>query len=144
MTAAGTTLTHRLYVDHTRAHYGGNLVDGAHVVGLFGDAATDLCLSQDGDEGLLASYSDVTFHAPLRVGDVLEVSVTVTRIGHRSRTLFFEAHVVARSCRERGPSAGEVLASPLLVVSAQGTVVVPEVTRTESGATEHNNEKGPL
>ena len=47
-------------------NYGGNLVDGAYVLGLFGDVATELCIRSDGDEGLFASYSDVQFRAPVR------------------------------------------------------------------------------
>ena len=128
-TAVGTVLAHRRYVDFSRAHYAGNLVDGGYVLGLFGDIATDLCLHLDGDEGLLASYSEVTFHAPVRAGDVLEVTATVTRVGNRSRTVSFKAHVLARSCPENGPSAGRVLDDPLLVASAIGTLVVPGTTK---------------
>jgi 3-aminobutyryl-CoA ammonia-lyase len=126
--AVGVALTHRRYVDFSHAHYAGNLVDGAYVLGMFGDLATDLCLHMDGDEGLFASYSEVTFHAPVQAGDVLEVSATVTGVGNRSRTVSFQAHVLARSRPEDGPSAGQVMDTPLLVVSAVGTVVVPGVT----------------
>jgi 3-aminobutyryl-CoA ammonia-lyase len=55
----GLTVTHRRYVPYSAAHYGGNLVDGAYVLGLFGDVATEACIRTDGDEGLFASYSDV-------------------------------------------------------------------------------------
>ncbi|MEU9886205.1 hotdog domain-containing protein [Sphaerisporangium sp. NPDC051011] len=126
-TSVGFGLKHRRYVDFSHAHYSGNLVDGAYVLGMFGDVATDLCLHMDGDEGLFASYSGVTFHAPVQAGDVLEVSATVSRVGNRSRTVSFQAHVLARSSPQDGPSAGRVLTSPLLVVSAIGTVVVPAV-----------------
>ena len=34
------------------AHYGGNLVDGAKMLQLFGDVATELLIINDGDEGL--------------------------------------------------------------------------------------------
>lgn len=122
-----TTLVHRRYVDHGAAHYAGNLVDGAYVLGLFGDIATDLCLQTDGDEGLFAAYSDVSFHAPVRAGDVVEVSATVTRIGTRSRTVAFKAYVVSRARPDLSKTGGEVLAQPQLVVSATGTVVVPEL-----------------
>lgn len=67
----GTTVTHRRYIPYSHAHYAGDLVDGAYVLGLFGDAATELCIRTDGDEGLFASYSDVQFRAPVRAGDVL-------------------------------------------------------------------------
>ena len=47
------------------AHYGGNLVDGAHMVHLFGDVATELLIKQDGDEGLFcATISRLTAKSP--------------------------------------------------------------------------------
>lgn len=124
----GTVLSHRRYIDFSHAHYAGNLVDGAYVLSLFGDIATDLCLHTDGDEGLFASYSEATFHAPVLAGDVLEVTATLTHVGNRSRTVSFLARVLARSTPDRGPSAGRVLDDPLLAVSAIGTVVVPART----------------
>jgi 3-aminobutyryl-CoA ammonia-lyase len=121
----GLTVTHRRYVPYSHAHYGGNLVDGAYVLGLFGDAATEACIRTDGDEGLFASYSDVQFRAPVVAGDVLEVTCTVTRVGTRSRQLSFEAKVVCRAQPDRGPSAAAVLDAPVIAVTAAGTVVVP-------------------
>jgi 3-aminobutyryl-CoA ammonia-lyase len=81
----------------------------------------------DGDEGLFASYSDVQFRAPVRAGDVLEVSCEVTAMGRRSRQLSFEARVVCRADLSRGPSAARVLDPPVVAVTAAGTVVVPPV-----------------
>ncbi|MGB6457502.1 MAG: hotdog domain-containing protein [Streptosporangiaceae bacterium] len=121
----GLTVTHQRYVPYSHAHYGGSLVDGAYVLGLFGDVATEACIRTDGDEGLFASYSDVQFRAPVRAGDVLTVSATVTRVGTRSRELSFDARVVCRAEPDRGPSAAAVLAEPILAVTATGTVVVP-------------------
>jgi 3-aminobutyryl-CoA ammonia-lyase len=121
----GFSVTHRRYVPYAHAHYGGNLVDGAYVLGMFGDVATELCIRADGDEGLFASYTDVQFRAPVRAGDVLEATATVVRMGRRSRTLQFAATVVCRGVPERGESAAEVLAEPITVVTATGTVVVP-------------------
>ncbi len=126
MTAAeGLTVTQRRYVPAAGAHYGGNLVDGAYVLALFGDVATEACIRMDGDEGLFASYSDVQFRAPVLGGDVIETTATVTRVGRRSRDLAFEARVVCRADPERGPSASRVLDPPVTVVTATGTVVVP-------------------
>ncbi len=85
----GVVVTHRRYVPYSHAHYAGHLVDGAHVLGLFGDAATELCIRTDGDEGLFASYADVQFRAPVRAGDIVEVRATVTRVGRRSRDIEF-------------------------------------------------------
>jgi len=121
----GLTVTHRRYVPYSHAHYGGSLIDGAYMLGLFGDVATEVCIRTDGDEGLFASYSDVQFRAPVIAGDVLEVTAVITRIGTRSRQLAFEARVVCRARPERGPSAAAVLADPIVAVSATGTVVVP-------------------
>ena len=121
----GLTVTHRRYVKHGDAHYGGGLVDGAYVLGLFGDVATEVCIRGDADEGLFASYSDVQFRAAVRAGDVLEVSCEVTAMGRRSRQMSFEARVVCRAEPSRGPSAARVLDPPVVAVTAVGTVVVP-------------------
>lgn len=142
----GLTVTHRRYVPYTHAHYAGSLVDGAYVLCMFGDVATEVCMRGDGDEGLFASYSDVQFLAPVRAGDILEATARVTRVGRRSRVLAFEARVVCRartadpsppngsSARGGAPvpasaaaevSAAEVLDPPIVAVTATGTVVVP-------------------
>ena len=121
----GLVVTHRRYVPYSHAHYGGNLVDGAYVLGLFGDVATEVCIRTDGDEGLFASYADVQFRAPVQAGDVVEVSATVTRVGTRSRDLELEARVVARARSGAAASAAAVLEPPLVAVTARGTVVVP-------------------
>jgi len=121
----GCTVAHRRYVPYAHAHYAGHLVDGAYVLGLFGDAATEVCIRTDGDEGLLAAYSDVQFLAPLRAGDVVEVRAEVTRVGRRSRELALTARVLCRGRPDRGGSAAEVLAEPPVCVTATGTVVVP-------------------
>ncbi len=121
----GLTVTHRRYVPYSHAHYAGNLVDGAYVLGLFGDVATEVCIQADGDEGLFASYSDVQFLQPLRAGDVVEVKATISRVGNRSRELSFEATVVCRGRTDLSESAAEVLAEPLVITRATGTVVVP-------------------
>ena len=120
------TVTHRRYVPYSHAHYAGNLVDGAYALAAFGDVATEVCIRLDGDEGLFASYSDVQFKAPMRAGDVLEISATVTRMGNRSRTIDFEARVVCRGRPDLGESAAEVLETPIVAVTATGVVVVPK------------------
>lgn len=121
----GFSVTHRRYVPYSHAHYAGHLVDGAYVLGLFGDVATELCIRTDGDEGLFASYSEVQFEQPLRAGDVVEVTATVTRVGTRSRTIDFTLTVVCRGRPDQGESAAEVLAEPITATTAVGTVVVP-------------------
>jgi 3-aminobutyryl-CoA ammonia-lyase len=122
----GTTVTHRRYVPYSHAHYAGNLVDGAYSLGLFGDVATEMCILLDGDEGLFASYSDVQFVAPVRAGDVLEVTATLAREGTRSRVMDFVVMVVARgAATDDAPGAAAVLDPPVVATTATGTVVVP-------------------
>jgi len=123
--SVGLTVTHRRYVKQGDAHYGGGLVDGAYVLGMFGDVATEACVRMDGDEGLFAAYSDVQFLEPVLAGDMLEATCVVTAVGRRSRQLSFEARVVCRADPSRGPSAAGILDPPLVVVTAAGTVVVP-------------------
>jgi 3-aminobutyryl-CoA ammonia-lyase len=121
----GQSVTHRRYVPASHGHYGGNLVDGAYVLAMFGDVATELCIRTDGDEGLFASYDDVQFRGPLRAGDVVEATATLTRLGNRSRGIEFEARVVCRATPDRSASASAVLEPPLVITTARGTVVVP-------------------
>jgi 3-aminobutyryl-CoA ammonia-lyase len=121
----GMVVTHRRYVPYSHAHYAGHLVDGAYALGLFGDVATEVCIRTDGDEGLFASYSDVQFRAPMKAGDVLEVTAEVTRVGTRSRDLTFTCAVICRGEPNKSESAAAVLDPPLIAVTARGTVVVP-------------------
>ncbi len=118
-------MTHRRYLPYSCAHYTGQLVDGAFVLGMFGDVATELCVRSDGDEGLFAGYDEVRFVAPIHVGDVVEATGTLVRVGRRSRGVEFEARVLCRAAPQRSASAADVLAEPLVVVRARGTVVVP-------------------
>ena len=121
----GMTVTHRRYVPYAHAHYGGNLVDGAYVLAMFGDVVTELCIRTDGDEGLFAGYTSIEFRAPVRAGDVLEATATVTRVGNRSRTVELEARVLCRAAPEVSASAATVLSESIVCTAATGTVVVP-------------------
>lgn len=109
------------------AHYGGNLVDGARVLGLFGDAATELLIQHDGDEGLFVAYDSVEFKAPVYAGDYLEVRARIDRVGNTSRAMSFEAYkVIEASPTADQPSRARVLEEPILVTRATGTCVVPK------------------
>ncbi|MCD4535341.1 3-aminobutyryl-CoA ammonia-lyase [Nocardioides sp. cx-169] len=122
----GTRVVHRRYVPYAHAHYAGNLVDGSYSLGLFGDVATEMCIRTDGDEGLFASYSDVQFRAPVRAGDVLEVTCELVGAGTRSRVMEFAVLVVARGAATPDrPGAAALLEPPVLATTATGTVVVP-------------------
>jgi 3-aminobutyryl-CoA ammonia-lyase len=95
---------------------------------LFGDVATEVAIRMDGDEGLLAGYSEVRFLGPVQAGDVLEASCEVVRVGRRSRELRCWAEVVARSDSSRGASSARALDPPVRVVEAVATLVVPATT----------------
>jgi len=115
----------RLRVGAEHAHYGGGLVDGAFVVKLFGDAATELLIRHDGDEGLFRAYSSVEFLAPVGAGDYLEVEAELTRVGKTSREMRFEARKVIAPAVADSQSSARLLDPPLVVARAIGTCVVP-------------------
>ena len=116
----------RLRMSAHDAHYGGNLVDGARMLALFGDVATELCIRESGDEGLFASYDSVEFLAPVFAGDYVEAQGRIVRRGNRSRAMEFEARKVIAARPDRSPSAAEILAEPLVVCRASGTCVIPK------------------
>ena len=108
------------------AHYGGSLVDGARMLGLFGDLATELLIRKDGDEGLFRAYESVEFLAPVRAGDYIEVVGRIVEVGNTSRKMSFEAWKVIVAKPEINDSAAELLDEPVLVCRAIGTCVVPK------------------
>ncbi len=108
------------------AHYGGNLVDGAKMLNLFGDVATELLIRQDGDEGLFAAYDDVQFLAPVYAGEFIEAVGEITKVGNSSRKMTFEARKVIVPRPDISDSACDVLEEPIVVCKATGTCVVPK------------------
>ncbi len=108
------------------AHYGGNLVDGARMLNLFGDVATELLIIQDGDEGLFCAYDNVEFLAPVFAGDYIEAVGEITHVGNTSRKMTFEARKVIAPRTDISDSAADVLAEPVVVCRASGTCVVPK------------------
>jgi len=118
------TSTIRVYIGAEKAHYGGHLVAGATMMALFGDVATEIAIKTDGDEGLLAGYSNVEFLAPVYAGDFIEATGRVVRIGNTSRTIEFEARKVITARRDVNDSAADELAQPIVVCRATGTTVV--------------------
>ena len=115
----------RLRMSTQDAHYAGNLVDGAKMLALFGDVATELCILSDGDEGLFRAYNSVEFLAPVYAGDFIEVTGEITQKGNTSRKMKFEARKVIIPRPDLGETACEVLAEPVIVCKAEGTCVVP-------------------
>jgi 3-aminobutyryl-CoA ammonia-lyase len=114
----------RVRLSASDAHYGGQLVKGAHMLSLFGDVATELAILCDGDEGLLVGYDNIEFLAPLYAGDFIEVTGRITRIGRTSRRIEFEARKVIMARRDISDSAADVLEIPIVVGRAIGTTVV--------------------
>lgn len=108
------------------AHYGGNLVDGAHMLHLFGDVATELLIRSDGDEGLFCAYDNVEFLAPVYAGDFIEAVGEITHMGNTSRKMTFEARKVIAPRPDLSDSACDVLSEPVVVCRASGTCVVPK------------------
>jgi 3-aminobutyryl-CoA ammonia-lyase len=119
-------VTLRLRMGTHDAHYGGDLVDGARMLGLFGDVATELLIRLDGDEGLFRAYDAVEFLAPVYAGDYIEAEGVITQVGNTSRKMTFEARKVVRSQPEVSASAAEVLNPPIVVCRASGTCVTPK------------------
>ena len=116
----------RLRMSSHDAHYGGNLVDGARMLGLFGDVATELCILQDGDEGLFRAYDSVEFLAPVYGGDFIEAVGEITHVGTTSRKMKFEARKVIVPRPDVNASAADLLPEPVVVCRATGTCVVPK------------------
>ena len=119
------TSTLRVRIGQEEAHYGGNLVEGARVLKLFGDIVTEIAIVTDGDEGLFVGYDKIEFLAPVYAGDFIEATGRVIKIGNTSRTVELEAHKVIAARYDHSPSGADVLDKPQLVVRAVGTTVIP-------------------
>jgi 3-aminobutyryl-CoA ammonia-lyase len=129
----GQKVTIRLRLSQADAHYGGDLVDGARMLALFGDVATELLVRHDGDEGLFRAYDRVEFLAPVHAGDYVEATGEIVEVGKSSRRMSFEARKVIAPRPDLSDSAAEVLAEPVVVCRASGTCVVPvEKQRTRT------------
>lgn len=116
----------RLRMSAGDAHYGGDLVDGAHMLALFGDVATELLIRNDGDEGLFVAYDNVEFTAPVFAGDYIEAEGEIYEQGNSSRKMRFVARKVISPRTDISPSAADVLEEPVVVAKASGTCVVPK------------------
>jgi 3-aminobutyryl-CoA ammonia-lyase len=116
----------RLRMSAHDAHYGGNLVDGARMLSLFGDVATELLIRFDGDEGLFVAYDKVEFLAPVYAGDYIEAEGRITRVGNSSRAMTFEARKVIAVRTDLSDSAADFLERPVVVCRATGTCVTPK------------------
>ncbi len=116
----------RVRMSQADAHYGGDLVDGARMLALFGDVATELCVRHDGDEGLFRAYDSVEFLAPVHAGDFVEAEGEIVQVGNTSRKMKFEARKVISAAPQVNDSAADVLSPPVVVCRASGTCVTPK------------------
>lgn len=123
----------RLRMSAHDAHYGGELVDGARMLQLFGDVATELLIRNDGDEGLFAGYEKIEFLAPVFAGDYIEATGQIVHIGNSSRKMTFEAKKVVVPRKDLSDSAADFLAEPVTVCRATGTCVVPKDKQRKTG-----------
>lgn len=115
----------RVRLSSADAHYGGGLVSGGKILEFFGDAATELLIYYDGDEGLFRAYQEVEFLSPVRGGDFLEITAQLTRVGTTSRDITFEAHkIIEGPADPTHPSQAHALKKAILVARAKGTCVV--------------------
>ena len=122
----------RMRMSSHDAHYGGNLVDGARMLNLFGDVATELLIINDGDEGLFCAYDNVEFLSPVFAGDYIEAVGEITNIGNSSRKMTFEARKVIVPRPDISDSAADVLTEPIVVCRASGTCVVPKKSQRKN------------
>ena len=120
----GMTAELRVRLSAADVHYGGNLVDGAHGLELFGDIVTELAIRTDGDEGLFAGYEKVEFLAPLYGGDFVRATGTIVRMGTTSRTVDLEIWKEISARPDVSDSAADLLPEPILATRARGTYVV--------------------
>lgn len=130
----------RVRISASDVHYAGNLVDGAHIMKLFGDVATELTIRCDGDEGLLRAYENVEFLEPVHGGDFLEITGKMIKVGNTSRKILFEAYKIISSSNDKAQeSACDVLNPPKLVAKAIGFSVV---TKDKQRKQKQENDSG--
>lgn len=119
----------RMRMSAKDAHYGGGLVDGAKMLELFGDVATELLIRNDGDEGLFRAYDSIDFLAPVYAGDFIEATGQITEAGNSSRKMTFEARKVIVPRPDISASAADLLDEPIVVCRASGTCIVPKANQ---------------
>ncbi len=122
----GEEVSLRVRVSEKDVHYAGGLVNGAWVIGLFGDVATEISVRFDGDEGLLRAYKGIDLLAPIHAGDFIEAAGKIVEEGHTSRIIELEARRYIRPAKvPEQPSAADYLPEPEIVARATMVAVVP-------------------
>jgi 3-aminobutyryl-CoA ammonia-lyase len=109
------------------AHYAGELVNGSHAIELMGDAATELMIMHDGNEGECIGYDKVEFTAPMYAGDFLEVAARIIGVEGNKRKVQSRSFKIATNARiQEQNSAVDVLEAPVMTAETIATYVVPE------------------
>jgi 3-aminobutyryl-CoA ammonia-lyase len=91
----GNKVVFHLMMSAKDGHYVGGLVNGAHILDIWGDVGTELMIRVDGDISLFLGYKNVKFTAPVYVGDFMEYHGWITEVGNQSYKCHFEAWKVA-------------------------------------------------
>ena len=73
----------------------GGVVPVGRVLDVWGDVGTEICVLWQGDESLCLGYNDVKFYHDMYVGDQMDFTATVKRIGNTSITCNVNAVKVA-------------------------------------------------
>ena len=119
----------RIRMSARDAHYGGNLVDGARTLNLFGDIATELAIKAKGDEGLFLRYDEIEFLAPVYAGDFIEAYGEIVKMGNSSMTMELWAQKVITPRTDVSASAADFLDEPIVTCRAKGITVVPKASQ---------------
>ncbi|HQK20853.1 MAG TPA: hotdog fold domain-containing protein, partial [Polyangiaceae bacterium] len=81
MNPVGLAVTLRVRMSAADANQSNGSVSPARILALFSDAATELMIRLDGDEGSLRALQQVELLAPVYVGDYIEATGVLTKIG---------------------------------------------------------------
>jgi len=114
--------TMRVRIGARDVHYAGNLVSGAHIIGLMTDAGTELAIMVGGTEGLLASWRHIEQYVPVALGDYLEIETWISRYGNTSFDWEAEVHKVCELVDKSGKSNACKILEPAVLV-AKGSFV---------------------
>lgn len=117
---------HKRRLSQQDARYGNSLVNGAAILSLFEDAATELLVMLDGDEGLFRTYEYVDFFSPLYAGDFIEIESEIIQVNPSSRKLAFHCYKIIEARKDIGSTAADALPLRQLVTKAVGICVVPK------------------
>ncbi len=109
----------RMRMHSNDAHYSGELIDGAKILQLFEDVATELLIRNDGDEGSFKGYSNVEFIEPVHAGDYVEAVGELVAFSNTTRKIVFEAKkdIIVRD--DINNSAADYLLQDIVVCRAQ-------------------------